>query len=87
MGNTRVKLNYGAFKAFRQSPEVVAAVNAEAQAMAVRANQNRHISSAQYEAVPAQDSKQGTVALVHTGNKQAKLDQNKYGTLERSIGG
>ena len=87
MGRSRVKLDFAGFKALRQSPEARAAINAEAQAMAERANANRHINGAQYDPVPAIQTKQGSVALVHTSNVQAKVDQANYRTLERSLGG
>ena len=45
------------------------------------ANGARRRRKAEYEAVPAADSEHGSVALVHTGNIEARFDNAENNTL------
>ena len=71
MARTRVKLDLKGFRAYRRDPTVRAA----------RANGARRRRKAEYEAVPAADSEHGSVALVHTGNIEARFDNAENNTL------
>lgn len=85
MTKTRVKLDLKGFRAYRRDPTVKAALNEQAQAWAVRANAAKHRRKAEYEAVPAADSDHGSVALVHTGNIEARFDNAENNTLLRTM--
>lgn len=81
----RTKLDYKGFLAFRQSAEAVAAINAEAQELAGRANSAKQRKKAKYEARPAVSVAHGSVAIVATANGQARRDEVDNHTLERSL--
>lgn len=83
----RVKLNYSAFKDYRQSGGVQQAVHELAERIASRATGAATVRGAVYKATPAQDTSKGSSSLVVCANFQAKLDQNKYNTLSHALGG
>lgn len=82
---SRVKLDYRGFLALRQSAEALDAINAEAEALAARANANKRDELAEYEARPAVTVPHGSVALVATANTRARDDNAEAHTLERSM--
>lgn len=83
----RVKLDYAAFKAFRQDAATQAAVQSEAEKLAARANDMHMTQGAEYSATTARDSAKGTTALVSTGNTEARIDQARHNTLLKALGG
>ena len=83
----RVKLNYSAFKDYRQSAGVQQAVHQLAEKIAARATSAASVRGAMYTATAAQDTGKGSSSLVVCSNFQAKLDQNKHNTLSHAIGG
>lgn len=83
----RVKLNYSAFKDYRQSGGVQQAVHQMAERIAAHATSVANVRGAVYTATPAQDTGKGSSSLVVCSNFQAKLDQNKHNTLSHAIGG
>jgi len=82
----RVKLNYAAFTAFRRDAKTQAAVAAEAEKLAARANALHVTDGAEYDATQARDSMKGTTALASTGNTKARLDQAAHNTLLKALG-
>ncbi|WP_454892205.1 hypothetical protein [Alloscardovia omnicolens] len=88
MGKATVKLDLNAFKAIRQSSEVQAVLDREAQKIAERANSMSSFKYApvEYKAVPARATDKGSVALVTTqGNLYATLDNAQNNTLRKAI--
>lgn len=81
MARTRVKLDLKGFRAYRRDPTVKAVLDEQARAWAARANGARRRRKAEYEVVPAADSEHGSVALVHTGNIEARFDNAENNTL------
>lgn len=90
---SNVKLNLGAFRAFRQSSNVLGAINAEADRIAARANGNvpgecGHPEHARFTAEHAIPTQAGAVALVTTGGDAGAIAHNaKHNTLIRAMGG
>lgn len=92
--SVKVKLDYAGFRAFRRSPEVKAALDAEAKAMAERANALKVSPEAHYLFVPAADTPEGSAALVSTGEPGKKtkvtaataIDNQLHNTLARALG-
>lgn len=89
--SSNVKLNLPAFTAFRQSPHVIGAVNAEAERVAARANALGHNSHGRQTpstgCCPAIPSNVGTIALVQAENHQAYVDNAAHNTLAKALGG
>lgn len=83
----RVKLNYSAFKDYRQSSGIQQAVQQLAEKIASRATSAASVRGAVYKATPAQDTSKGSSSLVICANFQAKLDQIKHNTLSHALGG
>ena len=81
----RTKLDYKGFLDLRRSAEAMAVVNAEAEALAGRANASKHRKRAKYEARKAVSVPHGSVALVATANMEARRDESENHTLERSL--
>lgn len=88
--SARVRLDYAAFRAFRQSPEVQAAIEAEARVMAQRADSmsmRNDAGTPDYEATTAMSESKGSVALVSTGNTAARVDNAFHNTLLKAVTG
>ncbi|MCI1831546.1 MAG: hypothetical protein LKI88_00815 [Bifidobacterium sp.] len=89
MANT-VKLDFNAFRAFRQSAEVQSAIRKQAEAMAARANSmgsDNHAGSPLYEASSVLSESKGSVVLVSTSNTAARIDTGLHNTLLKAVGG
>ena len=71
MARTRVKLDLKGFRAYRRDPTVKAVLDEQARAWAARANGARRRRKAEH----------GSVALVHTGNIEARFDNAENNTL------
>lgn len=90
---SHVKLDLGQFRAFRQSPNVLGAINAEADRLAARANEAAasectHPEHARFQALHAIPTPQGSIALVTTGGDPGTIAHNaKHNTLSRALGG
>lgn len=90
MGRTRVRLDLSQFTAYRRDPSVQAAITAEAEHIAARANgmaASTHAGQPEYTAAPARDSRVGSIALASTGNLAARVDNAVHNTLARALGG
>lgn len=85
MAKTSVKLDYKAFRIYRRDPTVKAALDEQSQAWAARANAARQRRDAEYDAVPAANTDKGSIALVRTGNIQARRDNAENNTLLRTM--
>lgn len=85
MAKTRVKLDHNAFRVYRRDPTVKAALDEQAQAWAARATASKRRRKAEYEAVPAANTDHGSVALVHTGNIEARFDNAENNTLLKTM--
>lgn len=85
-----VKLHNDQFRAFRQSPEMQAAVTTVAQRIADRANGRALHKGARYVAMPARVTGHGSVALATTSRGSnaipAMIDQAEYKTLSGAVG-
>ncbi|RBP98461.1 hypothetical protein CRD60_00930 [Bifidobacterium aemilianum] len=84
---TRVKISNKGFREYRRDPTVQAELNRQAQAWAARCERLKGKEKAVYEAVPAQPSGYGSIALVHTGNYEARVDNASRNTLLKGMGG
>ena len=80
-----VRLDLKAFAAYRRDPTVKSALNDATRQMAARCNANRHDPDAEYDAVEATDTPEGSIALVRTGNIAARADNARHNTILKSM--
>lgn len=85
-----VKLDFAAFRAFRQSAEVQSAIRSQAESIASRANSmgaENHAGKPLYEASGVLSESKGSVVLVSTSNTAARIDTGLHNTLLKAVGG
>ncbi|NMM99329.1 hypothetical protein [Bifidobacterium olomucense] len=88
-----VKLNLSGFKAFRQSPAVLGAINAEAERLAAAANSRargecEHPEHAQFRALGPIPTPEGSVAIATSSGDPGCWKHNaKHNTLVNALGG
>lgn len=93
MANVKIVLNNKAFREIYQQPGSKQAVNEAAEDIASRANSIHQTLGAHYVALSAQESEVGSIALATTniGNTtmvyKTRLDNARYNTLSKAIGG
>lgn len=83
-----VKLDFSAFRAYRQTPEVQAMIHAEAERIAQNANAsaaNNGAGKPLYEATGVLSESKGSVVLVSTSNTAARLDNARHNTLLKAV--
>jgi hypothetical protein len=83
----QIKLNFAAFRAFRQDSKTQAAIESEAEKLQSRANALHVTHGAEYDATTARSGLKGSTALVSTGNTKARVDQAAHNTLLKALGG
>lgn len=93
MANVKIVLNNRALREIYQQPGSKQAINEAAEDIANRANSIHQTLGAHYVALPAQNTEAGSIALATTniGNStmvfKTRLDNARYNTLSKAIGG
>lgn len=93
MTNVKIVLNNKALRKIYQQPGSKQAINEAAEDIANRANSIHQTLGAHYVALPAQNTDVGSIALATTniGNTtmvfKTRLDNARYNTLSKAIGG
>ena len=93
MANVKIVLNNKALREIYQQPGSKQAINEAAEDIANRANSIHQTLGAHYVALPAQNSPAGSIALATTNIGKStrvfktRLDNARYNTLSKAIGG